>query len=214
MTDYLNEAKGLMSRMREVRPAFRGLETMELEPGAISAVPAYLKRQGLNSPIVVADANTYEAAGQMLMEGLETEGLEPRLCLIKPDKLGDVVADERSLMQLLSRWSQSGQDASSLPDPAPFMTLPALSLIGAASRSSLYLRRLRWTALLRPARRSWFGDQADLCGNGSHRHIRRPGYPCESAAAAYSGGVWRYARQIYVSAGLEILLDHGRRALR
>ncbi|MFB4330843.1 sn-glycerol-1-phosphate dehydrogenase [Paenibacillus sp. CR_12] len=100
MTDYLNEAKGLMSRMREVRPAFRGLETMELEPGAISAVPAYLKRQGLNSPIVVADANTYEAAGQTLMERLEAEGLEPRLCLIQPDELGDVVADERSLMQL------------------------------------------------------------------------------------------------------------------
>lgn len=100
MTDYLHEAKELVSRMREDLPAFCELETMELEPGAISAVPAYLQRQGLISPIVVADANTYEAAGQTLMKGLEAGGLEPRLCLIKPDELGDVVADERSLMQL------------------------------------------------------------------------------------------------------------------
>ena len=60
----LERCKGLMNRIRELQPTFRGLETMVLEPGAVQDVPSYLKRQGLSSPIVVADANTYEAAGK------------------------------------------------------------------------------------------------------------------------------------------------------
>ena len=76
---------------------------MVLEPGAVQDVPSYLKRQGLSSPIVVADANTYEAAGKKLVQSLEADGQKPRLCLIQPDEQGDVVADERSLMQPVYR---------------------------------------------------------------------------------------------------------------
>ncbi|MGG3311361.1 sn-glycerol-1-phosphate dehydrogenase [Paenibacillus lautus] len=108
MTDYLNDAKGLMNRIRELQPAFRGLETMVLEPGAMHDLPPYLKRQGLGSPIVVADANTYEAAGKELVQCLKADGLKPRLCLIQPDEQGDVVADERSLMQLFIEVEPEG----------------------------------------------------------------------------------------------------------
>lgn len=100
MKESLNYAKSLMTQMKEVQPTFRGLDHMALEPGVILDVPRYLNQQGLLSPLVVADANTYEAAGQPLIDSLEVAGLNPRLCLIKPDEQGDVVADERSLMQL------------------------------------------------------------------------------------------------------------------
>ncbi|MEJ9217328.1 sn-glycerol-1-phosphate dehydrogenase [Paenibacillus glucanolyticus] len=101
MTESLNYAKRLMSQMKEVQPTFRGLDDMALERGVILDVPLYLIRQGLQSPVLVADTNTYEAAGQTLMNCLEAAGVNSRLCLIKPDEQGDVVADERSLMQLL-----------------------------------------------------------------------------------------------------------------
>lgn len=100
MTDHLSYAKSLVSEMKEKNPGFGGLSHMVLEAGAVLQVSRYVKENGLGPSIIVADANTYEACGKILEEQFAAEGLEARLCLLKPDKQGDVVADEQSIMQL------------------------------------------------------------------------------------------------------------------
>ncbi|GAB6929462.1 sn-glycerol-1-phosphate dehydrogenase [Paenibacillus sp. JCM 10914] len=101
MTDSLSYARRLMSQLRENQPTFSELLHMQLESGALDDIPAFLKRRSLSSPIIVADANTFEAAGTRLMDALVDEGLEPNLCIIQPDTIGNVVADAESILQLL-----------------------------------------------------------------------------------------------------------------
>ncbi|MUG64472.1 sn-glycerol-1-phosphate dehydrogenase [Paenibacillus campinasensis] len=100
MSDALMNARRLLEQMKQRGTAFHGLELMLLERGALAQVGGYLREQGLAQPVVVADAHTCEAAGKELLGRLKDEGIDVRLILIEPDAQGDVVADERSLMQL------------------------------------------------------------------------------------------------------------------
>lgn len=100
MSDSLMNARHLLEQMKTRGMAFSGLELMVLDHGVIDQVPGYLKEHGLAQPVLVADVNTYEAAGRKLMNSLRDAGIEARLTLIEPDSQGDVVADERSMMQL------------------------------------------------------------------------------------------------------------------
>ncbi|MDU4696149.1 MAG: sn-glycerol-1-phosphate dehydrogenase [Paenibacillus sp.] len=77
------------------------LKVIELERGAIRKVAPYLQEQGYAHVLLVADDPTYAAAGEQLTGLLEVEGVDARVCLIRPDAQGDVVADEIALVQLL-----------------------------------------------------------------------------------------------------------------
>lgn len=77
------------------------LEIIELERGAIGKTVPFLKEHGYDRAVIVADENTYKAAGERLMYELAEDGLSVKLCLIRPNEQGDVVADEVSLIQLL-----------------------------------------------------------------------------------------------------------------
>lgn len=72
-----------------------------LEAGALRQVAPYLQEYGARRLVLVVDANTYGAAGQELEQLLQEAGLEPSLCLLKPDEKGDVIADEAAIVQLL-----------------------------------------------------------------------------------------------------------------
>ncbi|MGG6312657.1 sn-glycerol-1-phosphate dehydrogenase [Paenibacillus macerans] len=87
------------------------LKVLELERGAIGKVATYLQEQGYRRTVLVADENTYRAAGEQLAGLLEADGLAAKLCLIQPDGQGDVVADEISLVQLLLEISPEDTDA-------------------------------------------------------------------------------------------------------
>lgn len=77
-------------------------EEIVLESGALQQVAPYLKKRGCQHLIIVADKNTYEAAGRSLEQSLLGENeLNVELCLIDPNETGDVVADEISLVQLM-----------------------------------------------------------------------------------------------------------------
>lgn len=85
-----------MSNVKEL-PFF---EQLVLESGALGKVAPFLREKGCRRVLLAADANTYEAAGKELERQLRETGMEPSLCLLTPDKTGDVVADEASIVEL------------------------------------------------------------------------------------------------------------------
>lgn len=72
-----------------------------VESGALLQVVSYLESKGCTSPLLVVDENTYQVAGKWLEEQLLHSGVKTQVCHIKPNEIGDVVADEVSLVQLL-----------------------------------------------------------------------------------------------------------------
>jgi glycerol-1-phosphate dehydrogenase [NAD(P)+] len=72
-----------------------------IESGATSRISSYLADNGYRQVSIAADANTYEVIGQSLLHSIESAGINVILTLIKPDKQGDVIADEASVVQLL-----------------------------------------------------------------------------------------------------------------
>jgi glycerol-1-phosphate dehydrogenase [NAD(P)+] len=77
------------------------LDAIVVEADALQQVAAYLKKHAHERVAVVADANTYQAAGETLIHNLNGAGIEPTLVLVKPDARGDVVADEATLVQIM-----------------------------------------------------------------------------------------------------------------
>lgn len=85
-----------MSNVKEL-PFF---EQLILESGALGKVAPFLREKGCRRVLLAADVNTYEAAGRELEKQLREAGMEPALCILTPDKTGDVVADEASIVEL------------------------------------------------------------------------------------------------------------------
>lgn len=78
-----------------------GLEAIHIEAGALSKLPAYLERRGAETALIVVDKNTYEAAGKLAEERLEKNKIRVHATFIQPNSIGDVIADEASIVQLL-----------------------------------------------------------------------------------------------------------------
>lgn len=97
-----------MDRVKQLAVGFdeETLRSIEINPllveaGAVQAVAPYLKEQRYSRVIVAADAITYEIAGKKLEEAIAALGISVHITLIKPDRQGDVIADEASIVQLL-----------------------------------------------------------------------------------------------------------------
>lgn len=72
-----------------------------VQPQAIHRVVPYLEDKGYQHIAIVADNNTYAAAGSIVQEQCVQAGLYSNVILIHPNSIGDVVADEASIVQCM-----------------------------------------------------------------------------------------------------------------
>ncbi|GIQ62976.1 hypothetical protein PACILC2_15440 [Paenibacillus cisolokensis] len=77
------------------------LDSIVVEAGAVDLIPGYLAERGYRHIALVADSNTYEAAGKRVEQSLKDAGIDSRLVLAQPNAVGDVVADEQTIIQVL-----------------------------------------------------------------------------------------------------------------
>jgi len=77
------------------------IERIVAENGALNKVASFLAEKSFTCPKIVADISTMNAAGARLTELLTAAGLEVTSCEVTPDENGDVVADEKALVQVL-----------------------------------------------------------------------------------------------------------------
>ncbi|MEV5028811.1 sn-glycerol-1-phosphate dehydrogenase [Paenibacillus sp. LPE1-1-1.1] len=98
----------LIERVKQIAAGFdeETLRSIEINPllveaGAIQEVAPYLKERQYTQVVIAADAITYGIAGETLEEAIAALGIAVQVTLIKPDRQGDVIADEASIVQLL-----------------------------------------------------------------------------------------------------------------
>lgn len=89
--------------------AFKG--PVMIESGALGKVAPYLKEQGYRQVAVAADETTYKVAGERLEQELKRAGIGARTTRIEPDRQGDVIADEASIVQLILALRQEAAEA-------------------------------------------------------------------------------------------------------
>jgi len=76
-------------------------EKIVVERDAFAQCAEYVKSKNWTNVLLIADEHTKKAAGDELAEHLTGAGIKVNLCMIDPDKNGDVKADEVSLVQAL-----------------------------------------------------------------------------------------------------------------
>ncbi|GIP40397.1 glycerol-1-phosphate dehydrogenase [NAD(P)+] [Paenibacillus sp. J31TS4] len=72
-----------------------------VETGALNRIPSFVREQGWRRVHLVADRRTFAAAGRQLARLLEEAGIVCTHGLVDEDEQGDVIADERSVVQVL-----------------------------------------------------------------------------------------------------------------
>ncbi|NNU85188.1 sn-glycerol-1-phosphate dehydrogenase [Geobacillus sp. BMUD] len=77
------------------------IEQIVVSHEAFKRLAAYLQYKRYKKVAVVADARTFAAAGQSLCDELENESIRCKVCFVQPDENGDVIADERAIVQVL-----------------------------------------------------------------------------------------------------------------
>jgi glycerol-1-phosphate dehydrogenase [NAD(P)+] len=77
------------------------LSTIVLSKRAIHQVLPYLKEREYRNIALIADENTFAAAGLIVEEQCIQAGIECRVILIQPNDVGDVAADEAAIVQCL-----------------------------------------------------------------------------------------------------------------
>ncbi len=71
------------------------------KPNALLEVFDYLKQRGLKQTLLVADENTWAAAGEQLAQLLHQENQPVTLCKVTPNSQGDIIADEPSIVEIM-----------------------------------------------------------------------------------------------------------------
>ncbi|MDQ0060332.1 sn-glycerol-1-phosphate dehydrogenase [Paenibacillus harenae] len=97
----LNEIRKAAARIVGFDPKTLDMGPVVLEAGALRQVAPYLKERGYKQVSIVADETTYEVAGRRLYDAIATEGISAHVTKITPNKQGDVIADEASVVQLM-----------------------------------------------------------------------------------------------------------------
>jgi len=72
-----------------------------IEAFAATHAAPFLRQRNFMEVVVVADENTFNAAGKDLINQLEIYGINYVVCLINPNGQEDVVADEPSIVQVM-----------------------------------------------------------------------------------------------------------------
>lgn len=156
MSTILEQVRTLAGERNEA--ALEALpEVICVEKGAVERAASYIGERGWNRPLIVADGNTFQAAGERLELALREHHLTPSTALVLPNPLGDVIADEMSIVQVLLAAQSNRSDAvvaagsGTLHDIAryaaytaglPFVSVPtAASVDGFTSNGSPLLIR-------------------------------------------------------------------------
>ncbi|WP_242698376.1 sn-glycerol-1-phosphate dehydrogenase [Bacillus sp. SD088] len=77
------------------------IEKMTVDSDAYDQFSMFVTDKGFKNVLMIADENTFTAAGEKVVTYLEKLELTYRICLIEPNEIGDVVADEQALVQAL-----------------------------------------------------------------------------------------------------------------
>lgn len=77
------------------------IEQMIVGREAFARLVAYLRHKRYERVAIVVDDHTFVAAGSSLCDQLENGSIRYMVCLVQPDENGDVIADERSIVQVL-----------------------------------------------------------------------------------------------------------------
>ncbi|WJQ05726.1 iron-containing alcohol dehydrogenase [Geobacillus stearothermophilus] len=77
------------------------IEQMVVGREAFARLVAYLRHKRYERVAIVADDHTFAAAERSLCDQLENGSIRYTVCLVQPDENGDVIADERSIVQVL-----------------------------------------------------------------------------------------------------------------
>ncbi|QTM98048.1 iron-containing alcohol dehydrogenase [Sediminibacillus dalangtanensis] len=77
------------------------LPDIQVSRYAIEQVPDYVKENTYKQTVLVADENTKYAAGEKLQNLLTETGVDAKLVLLRPNRHGQVIADEQTIVQLL-----------------------------------------------------------------------------------------------------------------
>src|SRR5690606_103652 len=85
------------------------MDTIVIEAGALSKAASYIAKD-FSSVMIVVDNNTYRVAGKQLERLLAEQQVEMKTVFITPNHVGDVVADEQSLMELILAVKQHPPD--------------------------------------------------------------------------------------------------------
>lgn len=94
----------IMQMIEQMEPKVKqniGIDTILIEAGALTKLPQYLEDKQYERVQVVVDAHTYEAAGKRVEALLEKGFIQINTTFITPNAIGDVIADEASIVQLL-----------------------------------------------------------------------------------------------------------------
>lgn len=86
-----------MSIMNDIK----AIQQVVLSSGAIQEIASFLQKRNDRGVLMVADENTYKAAGEQLLNLLEHEGIQVNQMRISPNPQGDCVADEQSIVEVL-----------------------------------------------------------------------------------------------------------------
>lgn len=102
MMNYVHDIESMMEKLdSEVRQSI-GMDVIMIENGAVSHVVNYVQSRSYSRVMIVADRHTYEIAGAALeTQFKQNSSIESTALLISENSVGDVVADEQSIIELI-----------------------------------------------------------------------------------------------------------------
>jgi len=102
MKDLLQIVRAAEERYSGLRHHPITIEVIDTDTGALDRTGAYLTEKGWKLIGWVSDQTIYDKYGDRVKEVWLGHGIEAELCLVKPDEHGDVIADERAIVQVLT----------------------------------------------------------------------------------------------------------------
>ena len=76
------------------------IDPIVIDYGAIQQAANFVA-SNYSKAVLIADEHTFQAAGKQLVEALMQHDVQYTVCMIKPNAIGDVIADEASLIQAM-----------------------------------------------------------------------------------------------------------------
>ncbi|MBP1913430.1 glycerol-1-phosphate dehydrogenase [NAD(P)+] [Lederbergia galactosidilyticus] len=77
------------------------IEQITVKQNAYEQLSSFLTEKKYKNLLLIADKKTFAATGKKVVTYLEELALSYRICLIEPNEIGDVVADEQAIVQAL-----------------------------------------------------------------------------------------------------------------
>ncbi|WP_456289183.1 sn-glycerol-1-phosphate dehydrogenase [Paenibacillus sp. AK002] len=112
MTSILSNVRSLAADLPAHQLAnLDEVELVQIQHGALDEVAGYLETKRWTSVVMVVDGNTYDQAGQRLLNLLAKSSIGVQVTRLLPDRKGDVIADEVSLIQVILDIQHSGAKA-------------------------------------------------------------------------------------------------------